>query len=84
MSDQGEPTASARGSRWLDRPRLVVLVDLSFAILLFLLPTPLDPLLEAPIDTALRAFGLLDDSAGSFECSFAAPLNVKIGGWAGM
>ena len=74
MSDQVEPADSARGGRWLDRPRLVVLLDLGVGVLLYLLPTLLDPLLEGPIDTALRAFGLLNASAGSFERSLSNPL----------
>jgi membrane protease YdiL (CAAX protease family) len=77
MSHQVEPADSARGSLWLDRPRLVALVDLGVGVLLYLLPTLLDPLLEGPIDTALRAFGLLNASAGSFERGFAAVLVVR-------
>ncbi len=77
MSDQVEPAETARGSRWLDRPRLVALVDLGVGALLFFLPTLLDSLLEGPIDTALRAFGLLNASAGSFERGFAAVLALR-------
>jgi membrane protease YdiL (CAAX protease family) len=77
MSEQARLVESPARSRWLDRRRLLALVALGVGVVLFLLPTLVDPLLMGPIDTALRAVGLLNPSASSFERGFATVLAVR-------